>query len=124
MDVIEVLYNRQCPLCAAEIGHYETYAKSKHLPILFIDLNTAQLHEWGLSSEQAGRRLHVRKGTQLDSGITAFLHLWRAMPRYAWIARVVDVPGLRHLAEFAYNRILAPWIYRAHVKRQARIASM
>lgn len=115
-----VLYNAQCPVCNFEISHYARYAGDRALPLRFEDLNAGDLSDWGLTADQAARRLYVLKDGQLSSGIAAFLLLWSDMPRYRWLARLVALPGVRQLADLTYDFALAPLIYRWHLARQAK----
>lgn len=116
----EVLYNANCPVCRAEIEHYQGYAEAQRLPIAFHDLNADDLDRWGVDADAAAKRLHVRQDGRVLSGVAAFLALWRAMPRYAWLARIVSLPGLRHAAGLIYERILAPRLYARHLAREGR----
>lgn len=106
-----VLYNGDCPICAREIAAYRRATQAEALPVTFEDLNTADLAAWGVSRDAARRRLHVRDGERLRAGVPAFLALWRAIPRYRWLARLVALPGLHPLARVTYNAILAPLLY-------------
>ncbi|MBZ8119402.1 DUF393 domain-containing protein [Roseovarius sp. LXJ103] len=121
-DDTRVLYNGDCPVCSYEIGHYAAYSGREGLPIRFEDLNTAELHDWGLTPDLAARRLYLLKDGQIYSGIPAFIVLWRDMPRYRWLARVVAVSGVHWAASFTYDYVLAPLIYRWHRRRQRRMA--
>ena len=116
----EVLYNGACPVCAAEIGHYRGYAGPRALPIRFHDLNATDLARWGLTPDQAARRLYVARDGRIESGIPAFLTLWREMPRYRWLARLVGLPGVRQVAALLYDHVLASLLYRWHLRRQRR----
>lgn len=116
-DKTRVLYNADCPVCSFEIDHYAAYAGRQGLPILFEDLNRDALEDWGLSRDAAARRLYVLKGGQMYSGIPAFIVLWRDMPRYRRLARLVALPGIHTLACLIYDHVLAPLIYRWHVRR-------
>ena len=116
----QVLYNARCPVCRAEIDHYRGYAEARALPVRFFDLNTRDLADWGIGADAAARRLHVREGGRVLSGVDAFLALWRALPRYRWLARIVALPGLRHAAHLVYERVLAPRLYARHVARMHR----
>lgn len=118
----KVLYNDQCPVCSFEINHYKGYAERRALPIRFDDLNT-EAARWSMDADVAAQRLYVEKDGQLLSGMPAFRVLWAEMPRYRWVARVTGWPVIRPLSEFAYDRVLAPLIYRWHKKRQTRIQS-
>lgn len=115
-----VLFNADCPVCNFEIRHYARHAATKGLPIRFDDLNSAAGRRWGLDTDTAARRLHVLHEGQLTSGIPAFLVLWSQMPRYRWLARVVGLPGIRQVASAAYDMVLAPMLYRWHLRRQRR----
>lgn len=117
---VSVLYNADCPVCRAEIEHYQAYAEARDLPLAFHDLNSRALDEWGIDADAAARRLHVRQNGRLLSGVDAFLALWRALPRYRWIARIVALPGLRQAAHVVYERVLAPRLYARHLARTGR----
>lgn len=113
-----VLYNGKCPICAAEIAQYRAQAIAADAPLDFVDLHEAALDDWGISPDQAARRLHLRKGGQVISGFPAFLAIWQELPRLRWLARVLSLPGLRHLAGWGYERIAAPILYRLHLRRR------
>ena len=112
-----VLFNANCPVCNFEIQHYAQYAVANDLPIRFDDLNSGARDQWGLDADTAARRLYVLHKGRLTSGIPAFLVLWAQMPRYRWLARVVGLPGIRQVASAAYDHVLAPVIYRWHLRR-------
>lgn len=117
----EVLYNADCPVCSVEIDHYAKIARSKSLPIAFSDLNDVDaLKTWGLTREMAAKRLHVRQGDEILSGVPAFIALWRQMPRYRWLARVVNLPGVHMAAALVYDYVLAPVLYRWDRRRTAQ----
>lgn len=118
-----VLYNDQCPVCSFEINHYAAYAKREGLAIQFDDLNGVERAAWGIDEDTAARRLYVLRDGELTSGIPAFLVLWREMPRYRWLAKVVGLPGIKQLASVVYDHALAPLIYRWHLRRKARAAT-
>ena len=69
----EILYNGRCPICSAEIAHYSARAAATGADLQFTDLNTAPLQDWGISADQAIRRLHARHGGQVLSGFPAFM---------------------------------------------------
>lgn len=118
--VLDVIYNGSCPVCSSEVNVYRKHAEAQALPIRFNDLNKADLDRLGLTPEQAAKRFHVFHDGQMLSGVPAFLVLWRTIPRYRWIARIVGLPGIRHLAVLAYDHIAAPILYGMHKRRVAR----
>ena len=118
-----VLFNAECPVCNFEISHYADYAQKNALEIRFDDLNSCDLQRWNLTADQAARRLYVAHEGSLVSGIPAFRVLWREMPKYKWLARVTGWPVVLPLSEALYDHVLAPVIYRWHIRRQARKAA-
>ena len=116
----KVLYNAQCPVCRFEIDHYRSYSQKSDLAIQFDDLNSDALLAWEITSDQAARRLYVEHKGQLYSGIPAFIVLWREMPRYRLLGRIVDLPVIHWIACKVYDLALAPAIYRWHLYRQRR----
>ena len=115
-----VLYNAECPVCNFEISHYESYSNKNGLPIRFDDLNSDALAAWNLTTDQAARRLYVLHENQLTSGIPAFLVLWKQMPKYNWLAKIIGLPGIKQVASVAYDYALAPAIYRWYRYRKAK----
>jgi predicted DCC family thiol-disulfide oxidoreductase YuxK len=117
-DETRVLYNETCPVCRFEIDAYRRRAAAEGLPIRFDPLDRAE--EWGLTRDEAAQRLHVWQDGRVLSGADAFRALWSAMPRWRWLARVAGWPLIRPLTDWAYARIAAPMLYRAHLRRQGR----
>ena len=118
-----VLYNATCPVCNFEIQHYAQYADANQLPIRFDDLNSEARAQWGLDADTAARRLYVLHDNTLTSGIPAFLVLWAQMPKYRWLGRIVGLPGIKQVACALYDFVLAPIIYRWHLRRLRKRAA-
>ena len=118
-DEVRVLYNHTCPVCRFEIDGYRRRAVRDGLPVRFDKLDLAA--DWGLTPDEAARRLHVWQDGRVLSGMDAFRALWSAMPRWRWLARITDWPVVRPLANGIYDRNAAPLLYRAHVRRVARL---
>jgi len=118
-----VLYNASCPVCNFEIQHYARYADRTGLPIRFDDLNSDARVHWGLDADAAAKRLYVLHEGKLFSGIPAFLVLWAQMPRYRWLAWTFGLPGIFQTACWIYDFVLAPVIYRLHLRRLRKTAT-
>jgi predicted DCC family thiol-disulfide oxidoreductase YuxK len=115
-----VLYNGQCPICSREIDVYRRETQAAGLPLAFDDLHAADLARWGVSAEDARRRLHVIADGQVLSGMPAFVALWNALPRWRWLGRLVGLPGVRQIAALVYDHALAPMLYAMDVRRRRR----
>jgi len=118
-----VIYNGACPICSREIGAYKRLAEAQAAPLDFRDLNAADLGRWGLTPDQAARRLYVVQDGALISGVPAFAAIWARIPKLRWLARLVMLPGLRQIAGAVYDLALAPALYALHRRRVRRAAS-
>jgi predicted DCC family thiol-disulfide oxidoreductase YuxK len=118
MEDTRVLYNDTCPVCSFEIDAYRRRAVKDGLPLQFDTLDQAA--QWGISPDLAARRLHVLHRGQVLSGIPAFRALWGEIPHLRWLARLTGRPFIGAAAVTLYDQLLAPLLYRMHLRRMKR----
>lgn len=106
----DVFYDGGCPVCRKEISFYQRIASDD---LAFRDLTDAEAAREaqaasGLGTDALMARFHVRRadGT-IASGFAAFLAVWRATPRLAWLGRALDRQPFLFLGERAYRLFLA-----------------
>ncbi len=106
-DPKTVYYDGGCPVCAREIEFYRNRPGGQSFA--WVDVTQADEAALGpgLSREAAIARMHVRRadGTVVE-GAAAFAELWRGMPGFRWLGRVLAVPPFNVLAELAYRAFL------------------
>lgn len=103
---LTIYYDGACPLCSMEIDHYRKEAGAEALRFVDVSAGDCDLGQ-GLTRETALARFHLRdEGGGLISGARAFAHLWAALPRWRWAARIARLPGLLPLMELAYRGFL------------------
>lgn len=122
---LTVYYNGACPICGAEVRHYQELADRTDAPLDWVDISAQPkaLEPWGIDADGAKRRLYAAgpDGT-LTGGVEAFAGLWERLPRYRWLARLARTPGVRPVAEALYERVLAPGLVRYNAWRDRRRA--
>ena len=117
---IRILFNAGCPICSAEICHYRVYAEERGIAMGFDDLNQIDPALYGVSREEAAKRLHVLHEGNVISGVPAFVVIWQQLPRYQWLAKIVCLPLIHFLSNLAYDYVLAPFLYATHLRRQRK----
>lgn len=91
-----VYYDGACPICSREIAMYQKQAGGEAVQWVDVAQCDASAIGPGLSQQAAMARLHLRRSDgSLVSGARAFTELWRALPRWAWLGRLMGRgPGL------------------------------
>ncbi|MGR3515255.1 MAG: thiol-disulfide oxidoreductase DCC family protein [Paracoccaceae bacterium] len=103
---LTVYYDGACPLCTAEIGHYETREGAER--VCFVNIADPETDAGpDLNRDAALTRFHVRQsdGTLL-SGAAAFVAIWETLPGWRWMARLARLPGALWILERAYRGFL------------------
>jgi predicted DCC family thiol-disulfide oxidoreductase YuxK len=107
-----VYYNSACPVCDA--GVCAMREKTPDASVEWIDVHTRPevLEPLGLQLEDVRERLHLvdtsgttRIGADAIAGVLALA------PRWRWLARPLQWPGLRTLGAWLYN-LFAHQLYR------------
>lgn len=122
-DRLTVYYNGSCPICGAEVRHYQRQAAASSAPLDWVDISRQPeaLAGDGIDGEGAKRRLYAREDDgRLVGGVEAFARIWEQLPRYRWLARLARQPLIRPLAEALYERVLAPGLVRYNAWRDRR----
>lgn len=113
-----VYYDGACPVCSREIAMYQRQAGGD--AVCWVDASRCDETAFaapdgqgaGLTREAALARMHVRRADgMLVSGAAAFVALWAALPRTAWLARWLGWPPVLAVLEVGYRGFL--WVRRA-----------
>ncbi len=116
-----VYYNGACPVCSFEIKRYQELQDGE-TGIGWCDLaqDSVALASLNISREEALKRLQViDTHGQLQSGVDAFLVIWRQLPQLKWLATIVGSPVIKPIAAHLYDHVLAPLLYHWN-KRHGR----
>jgi predicted DCC family thiol-disulfide oxidoreductase YuxK len=104
---VQVFYDGGCPVCSREIAFYQARPDADRF--VWVDINGAPDTILGpdLDREAALARMHVRLADgRLVTGAAAFAAMWRRMPGFRWLGRLLAVPPIGWGAERAYRLFL------------------
>lgn len=104
---LRVYYDGGCPVCTQEIAFYRSRPAGHDVTWVNVDACAAAELGAGLTRKQAIERLHIRlpNGT-LVSGAAAFAVIWRRMPGFQWLGKLIAFPPLGLIAELGYRGFL------------------
>ena len=101
---MKVYFNNSCKICKTEI---DLYKKENIEEIDWIDItnnNSAEL-ETSKDKKQLLRRLHVKDGDKIIQGAEAFLVVWKKIPKYRILYRILKLPIIFNLFSLFYEMI-------------------
>ena len=120
---LELIYNGSCPVCSAEVAHFDRIATASGCELSLTDtsLNPTVLESYGLKIDDLERRLYVRDNRgRLHAGVDAGVRLLAELKPYKRLADILRMPGFYGLATLLYEGIHAPTLMRYSAKRRAR----
>ena len=112
---MKVYFNNSCKICKAEI---DLYKKEKIQEIDWVDITNNYMAEKETfrNSKELLRRLHVKDGEKVVQGAEAFLLLWKKIPKYRFLYKILKLPIIFSLFSFFYE-IVAFFLYLKNKKQ-------
>tara|TARA_B100001093_G_C26581896_1_gene907644 strand:- start:466 stop:828 length:363 start_codon:yes stop_codon:yes gene_type:complete len=107
--MIKVYYNQKCAICNFEISHY----KKKNIACFnWIDVSvpSKDLNILNKSPKELIRRLHVIDDNKVYAGASAFIVLWKNMPKYRVLSNFLNLPIVFHFF-YVFYEIIAFFLY-------------
>lgn len=101
-----VYFDGGCPICTREIGFYQRQDGANNIDWVDVSRCEEAALPKGVSREAAMARFHVANATGLTDGAPAFIQLWCALPRFRFIGRVLSIPPIPTLLNWAYAGFL------------------
>ena len=103
--MLTVYYDGKCGLCRREIEYYKRVAPAGRFDWLDIATDPAGLTDLDVSQADALRRLHARDSFgNIYVGVAAFIAIWHGLNYWRYLAMMINLPLLRPVAAFAYDR--------------------
>jgi predicted DCC family thiol-disulfide oxidoreductase YuxK len=107
-----LFYDGGCPLCRREIAHYRRLDRAGRVDWVDLYAQPDLAERYGVSWHTAMQRIHLLEiDGRLVTGAHAFAALWRRLPGYHWLARLVSLPGVLPLLDRGYASF-ARWRWR------------
>ena len=106
---LTVWYNTKCPVCNTGIDWQRSRlvraARAGTIEFRDINLEPDALSRFGAGLEDIRRRLHaVDPEGRLHVGADCAIAVWKATPGHEWLGRLLDLPGIRQITRFGYDR--------------------
>ena len=112
---MKVFFNNSCKICKTEI---DLYKKENVSEIEWIDIskNKEAQKETNKNGKELLRRLHIKIDNQTIGGAKAFLHLWKKIPKYRLLYKILKTPIIFSIFNIMYE-IVAYFLYLKNRKQ-------
>ncbi len=108
VSMIRVFYDGKCGLCRGEIDHYKRIAPQNMFEWIDITVDSTPLVALNITIEDGLRLLHVQDSDgKICQGVDSFLVIWKNIPRFRWLARIVRIKPFYAIAAFLYDKFAA-----------------
>jgi len=97
-----VYFNNSCKICRTEINLYK---KQNIKDIEWVDITdneTAEI-ETQKDAKSLLRRLHIKDGANIIDGAEAFLLIWKNIPKYRFLYKILKKPIIFNIFSFFYE---------------------
>ena len=95
-------FNKSCKICRTEINLYK---KQNIKDIEWVDITdneTAEI-ETQKDAKSLLRRLHIKDGANIIEGAEAFLLIWKNIPKYRFLYKILKKPIIFNIFSFFYE---------------------
>ena len=99
--LIKVFFNKSCNVCNLEINHYKKF--SNNIEWIDITNNPEAQKLTSKSYEQLLKKIHIISDSEIISGASAFLIIWKNIPRYHFLYKIFKKPVFFSLLKNFYN---------------------
>lgn len=105
---LTVYYDGLCRVCSVEIDHYKK--KNTENKIRFVDITADSFSETeeNLVGKDYHKHIHARIANgPLIKGVDVFLEIWKVIPGFSFLKKVISNPALRPLFDLGYKGFAA-----------------
>tara|TARA_A100001011_G_scaffold52949_1_gene51251 strand:+ start:148 stop:516 length:369 start_codon:yes stop_codon:yes gene_type:complete len=115
IGIMKVFFNNSCSICRAEINLYK---KEQVEGIDWVDIthNKKAEAETKKKDKSLLRRLHVKKDEKIYEGAEAFLLIWKKIPKYRFLFKILSLPIIFNLFSMLYE-VAAFFLYLKNKKQ-------
>jgi len=107
--MIRVFYDGQCSLCSREINYYKKIAPPNQFDWIDITQDATPLESLGINYSTGLRLLHTQDSAgTIHIGIESFISIWNHLKGWRILAKIINLPLIRPIANLAYNTF-ASW---------------
>ena len=112
---MKIFFNNSCSICRSEINIYKKEG-IKQMEWIDITNNKKAERETQKNRKILLRRLHIKSYGKIYSGAEAFIILWKKIPKFKLLSKVLSLPIIFHLFYLSYE-IVAFFLYLKNKKQ-------
>lgn len=98
-----VFFDGACHLCSREIRHYTKIEEAKDFEWVNIASKDFLADRYGLDPKRVHLEMHAMdESGHIHTGVKAFVEIWKRLPRWRVLAKIIQWPVFFQLAQLGY----------------------
>jgi predicted DCC family thiol-disulfide oxidoreductase YuxK len=115
----KIFFDGLCVACSLEIQHYQKLDQGKAFDYIDITHPLFKAEEFGLDPFLVHKRMHVQDSQGImHEGVSAFVAIWKKIPRYGFLARLAERRLVRGILQVGYNGFV---VVRPYLPRRKQV---
>lgn len=116
--LLTVYYNGACSICGPEVALYQRLAEAAEIDNLIFEDISGDTCPTGFQQDSLLRRIHADEDGTMLVGVEAFIAMWLRLPKFKFLAYIINWPIMRGMTGLVYNHLIAPYLYRRFRRQQ------
>lgn len=100
---LKIFFDGSCHICSREIIHYSKITPKGFFEFINIARPDFKPDLYQLDPKKVNQEMHVQLPSgEIKKGVEAFIAIWKEIPRYRWLAKLISLPLVLSISKIFY----------------------
>jgi predicted DCC family thiol-disulfide oxidoreductase YuxK len=100
---LKIFFDGSCHICSREIIHYSKITPKGFFEYINVAGPQFKAEQFQLDPKKVNQEMHVQLPSgEIKTGVEAFISIWKEIPRYHWLAKIISLPVIFNISKVFY----------------------